>query len=139
MREIDGSAGDWLSQRGQDELRDESAVGGEAFPPVEIHTDVADWRDSLIFNPSGDTITDDGKEHPVVAFAKSGRSWARLAADALEGRTDTANINNRALALVYADPDDLDRPARLLQAISSDATAAANLAILKSQGAEVEE
>jgi hypothetical protein len=138
VREIEGSADDWLQQRSQADVQDEAVAGGEPFPPVEIDTTVTDWRDSLIFDPAGDTVTDDGKERLVVTFAKSGRSWARLAADALEGKTSAANINNRALALVYADPDDLDTPAHLLQTIESNATAAANLAILKDHGAEVE-
>ena len=139
MREIEGSAHDWLDQRAQAHMQDDAAADyGGGFPPIDDpHPEPpSDWWVALTFDPKGDTVPNGGKQWSANDLARSGRAWAQIAADLLAAKTGDPNVNNRACALVFADPDDLATPADLLGPIAATSLiAAANLAILVAHGA----
>ena len=149
MRDVDSSASrDWLADRGDEpesvtgpEGKADAHVegvtgGGGGFTAVTLGETVVfdqgvDWLQQLKFDDSGRKVDAGAGEVPVEGLAKLEKAWAQFAADALVGAASEADKNNRACALAYANPDDVNEAYQVLKSIHEPgAIARGNLGVL---------
>lgn len=120
MQELDADARDRLMER----------LDVDQAPPV-IAPDGSPWWEQLKFDPEGIAIEYQGESWRPEELCAADPGLASYAAAVLSDHKNPADINNRACALVFAEPSDLAEPTKLLEGISGKSLADDNLKLIR--------
>jgi hypothetical protein len=121
MQELDSTA--------RDRLFEKLGPSDEAFPPYQ--PDPEPWWNELEFDDAGTKLEYQGEQWLAEELATSDPALAQYTADSLAGMQDPPDVNNRACALVYADPANRESAADQLKGIKGASHADHNLTILE--------
>lgn len=121
MQELDADQAGRLAER---------IATDDAFRPDPDDPGPARWWEALAFDPVGASVTYQGENRSAEALSRADPELARYAAALLKNKLDPADVNNRALAMIFTDPEKIEEPKALLAGLEGKSNSEANLAVI---------